>query len=89
MTSNQCLFDIAILEDGNVLSAFEWALSNGISITDELLPGQNLINPNSGFKETDVVNYFKIKKHNLGTAITANNLENLYEFPQGDFPISF
>ena len=59
--SNQSLLDIAIQEDGNVLAAFEWALANGISITEELVPGQKLIVPSSVNRDNDIAQYFKSK----------------------------
>jgi hypothetical protein len=86
----QNLFDIAIQEDGSIFAAFDWALKNGISLTDDLTPGQILITPESNFRNTDIVNYFKYRKQNIGTALepVAPN-KNIYEFPGGDFPISF
>ena len=70
---NQSLFDIAIQESGSVLSVIEWALSNGISITDDLEPGQQLTSPDSNFKNNDVFNYFKGKNQMIATSV--NNLE--------------
>lgn len=64
---NQSVFDVAIQENGSVLSAFSWAVKNGLSITDELTPGQQLISPNSDFINADVVGYFKGKKQMIAT----------------------
>lgn len=66
---NQSVFDVAVQESGSVLAAFDWALKNGLSITDELEPGQNIIAPDSTFKNSDVANYFKGKKQMIATAI--------------------
>jgi capsid protein len=86
---NQSLLDVAIQEDGSVLAAFEWAVANGISITDDLAPGQNLSAPNSSYRNADVANYFKGRKQMIATAIKQQSNPNLYDFPQGEFPISF
>ena len=47
--SGQTLFDIAIQSCGSAEAAFELAVLNGMSVTDDLVPGQELIMP-------DVVN---------------------------------
>jgi hypothetical protein len=64
----QSLFDIAVQKDGSALAAFDWALANGLSITDELFPGQQLIAPNSGLKNIKISNYFKGKKQMIATS---------------------
>jgi hypothetical protein len=67
--SNQSVLDIAIQEDGNVLAAFEWAIANGISITEELEPGQKLTSQVSVFRNDDVARYFGGKKQMIATAM--------------------
>jgi hypothetical protein len=87
---NQSLFDIAIQEDGTNLTAFDWAVANEMSVTDSLIPGQTLINPNSQFRDVDVANYFKSKSQFIATADeiqTETSILN-YGFPYG-FPIAF
>jgi capsid protein len=64
---NQSLFDIAIQESGSVLAAFDLALTNGLSITDDLAPGQKLIASNSEFSNNEVANYFKGKNLMVAT----------------------
>jgi len=83
--SNQSLLDIAIQEDGNVLAAFEWALANGISITEELVPAQKLMAPTSVNRDNDIAQYFKNKIQNIATSSLTekSNLDFLgfaYEF---------
>jgi capsid protein len=73
---NQSLLDIAIQEDGSVMAAFDWALKNGLSITDDLVPGQKLLIPNSVFRNADVANYFKGKKQMVATGFN-NTIEDL------------
>ena len=64
---NQSVFDVAVQESGSVLVAFEWAIANGLSITDDLAPGQQLVSPNSSFRNAEVANYFKGKKQMVAT----------------------
>lgn len=66
---NQSVLDVAIQEDGSVMAAFEWALKNGLSITDDLAPGQKLSVPISSFRNADVANYFKGRKQNIATGV--------------------
>lgn len=72
--SNQSLLDIAIQEDGNVLAAFEWAVANGISITDVLVSGQKLKTLNSSYRNSEVANYFKGKSQMVATALNNEEL---------------
>ena len=72
--SNQSLLDIAIQEDGNILAAFEWAVANGVAITDMLVSGQKLNAPNSSYRNADVANYFKGKSQMVATALNNDEL---------------
>lgn len=59
----QSLLDIAIQADGSAQCAFEWALYNGLSITDELLSGLEFKMPKSeAFRQQRIAEYFKDKK---------------------------
>lgn len=64
---NQSVFDVAVQESGSVLAAFDWALKNGLSLTEDLAPGQQLISPSSDFINADVAGYFKGKKQMIAT----------------------
>lgn len=66
---NQSLFDIAVQESGSVMTSFEWALINGVSITDDLEPGQKIAAADSNLKNSDVANYFKGKNQMIATAM--------------------
>lgn len=68
--SNQSILDIAIQELGNVDAAFDLALYNDISITEVLVPGQELKIPTSEFIKTDVFNYFFGKQRKIATSQT-------------------
>ncbi|MEO7977782.1 hypothetical protein [Flavobacterium sp.] len=59
---NQSFLDVAIQEQGSALTAFELAIKNGFSITDDLLPGDSLVLPISNLENTGVANYFKGKR---------------------------
>lgn len=78
--SNQSLLDIAIQEDGNILAVFEWALANGISITEELVPGQKLIVPSSLNRDNDIAQYFKSKTQNIATSYKVQLLDNSLDY---------
>lgn len=57
--ANQSLLDIAIQADGSVLTVFDWAMANNISITDEIPPGTALTAPDTpALRDKDVANYF-------------------------------
>ena len=70
---NQSFFDVASQESGSVMAAFDWTLKNGLSITDELEPGQQLISPNSSFRNAEVANYFKGKKQMVATGFNVED----------------
>ena len=57
---NQSLFDISIRYTGTIENAFKIAVANGLSLTDELEPGAQLILPEDVEMNNDVVNYFSL-----------------------------
>jgi len=64
----QTLFDIAIQELGSAEGAFELAVLNGLNITDDLVPGQELILPD--MVDSDVQQYFQNKNIIPATFLT-------------------
>lgn len=74
---HQSILDIAIQEDGSVLSAFEWAIRNGLSVTSSLSAGQEMQPPISNFRNDEVANYFKGKKQDVATGLKFNVREAL------------
>ena len=64
----QTLFDIAIQECGNAEAAIALAMSNGLSLTDELVPGIELIL--SDMIDQDIATYFKDKNIKPATLLT-------------------
>ncbi|MBF2707530.1 hypothetical protein [Flavobacterium soyangense] len=69
---NQSLLDLVIQENGNVATAFELALLNGISLTDPLIPGQELNFVKSILADDEIVSYFKNKKVKIATGFQNN-----------------
>lgn len=86
---NQSLLDIAVQYYGNALAAFDLAVVNKISITDVLVPGQQLIKPTSEFNNIDVSKYFEARNQMIATAISiTQKTKQQFGFPYG-FPLSF
>ena len=56
---NQSLPDIAIQELGSIEAVFDIAVANNLSVTQNLLPGQEIIIPESIYARQDIANYFK------------------------------
>lgn len=79
---NQSLLDLAIQHTGSVENAFDLALANNRSITDDLEAGETLsfefstINPNK-----DILSYYIAKKLQPATAISEQLSAN--SIPQG------
>ncbi len=64
---NQTLLDLAIQECGSVAAAFELAVANGMSLTDDLTPGQNISIPETVENgDTQVLSY--VQKNNVRPA---------------------
>lgn len=78
--NNQSILDIAIQENGNVIAALEIAVRNGISITSNLAPGQQMLAGSSLYDNKEVINYWESKKQNIanGTALTPIKQEILF-----------
>jgi hypothetical protein len=65
---HQSLFDIAIQECGSVEAAYELAVMNGLSVTDDLVTGETL--NQASVLNADVAAYYKNKGLQPATAIT-------------------
>lgn len=72
---NQSLLDFAIQRTGTLESLFQLAVTNGISITDELETGKFLVLPEDVIKDIDVLAYYNEKGIQPATAITAEETE--------------
>lgn len=71
---NQSLFDISIRYTGTLENAFKIAVANGLSLTDELEPGAQLIIPADVEMNSDVASYFSAKGIQPATGLTDNDL---------------
>ncbi|MDA6068634.1 hypothetical protein NJT12_03285 [Flavobacterium sp. AC] len=71
---NQNLFDIAIQENGNVLTVIELAVLNGISITDNTKPSQKIEVVKSTLIVQELVDYFINKQQIVATGSSDNLL---------------
>jgi LysM repeat protein len=74
--NNQSLFDVAIQYYGTVEASVSIAILNGISITDELVPGQVLNVPVIDYGFSDVANYFNIEKIEPATGTSVYDIYN-------------
>jgi hypothetical protein len=54
--NGQSILDIAIQACGSATAAFALAVANGLSVTDDLIPGQDLVVP--AVVNSDVVTYY-------------------------------
>jgi AAA+ ATPase superfamily predicted ATPase len=62
VVEGQNLFDISIQEYGNVSAVFDIAFANDLNVSDLLLPGQELLVPESKFKDESILSYLKKKR---------------------------
>lgn len=74
--NRQSLFDLAIQFFGDVRASFDLAEANGLSITDQVAPGQKLVVPETLYKEEDVQRYYESKGILPATASTEKEIEN-------------
>lgn len=80
---NQSLLDLAIQHTGSVENAFDLALANNKSLTDDLQAGETInyepttINPNK-----DILSYYTAKKLQPATAIN-HQISTINDKPEG------
>lgn len=80
VSDKQSILDVAIQLLGSVEAAFSLALLNGLSITDELYPGQLLILPTA--YNADIANYYADRGIVTATAITTSTEEQASIFDE-------
>jgi hypothetical protein len=73
----QSLFDIALQESGSVLAAFDLALKNGKSITDELNVGAELTPCETEFLGISTKEYFLNTKIATNSTFDDENIINI------------
>jgi len=88
--SGQALFDIALLEYGSISSVFQIAEDNAIDIiTDELIPGSELMIDENLIIDKNVVMYFIDNNINIATEIKQDVLQGIGYWQIGvDFVVS-
>lgn len=85
----QTWLDISIQETGNVYNAFEIALANNRSLTDDLVPGETILIPTGVIISDKELKYFEARNILPATGIYITQNDYLeYELPQ-EFPLSF
>ena len=67
----------SIQNNGTLTSAFELALENGLSITEELTPGDSIKVPESNLIETTIVSFFQRKGQIIATAFNASDGQDI------------
>lgn len=67
--NRQSLLDIALQHTGKVENAFDIAVANGISITDDLIVGGVLSISDDMTKNNDILSYYTAKNIQPATAI--------------------
>ncbi len=78
---NQSLLDFAIQHTGSPQNAFEIAMANDMSVTEQLTAGTELIVPETVAMDVDIKNYYSSKAIKPATDITQT--EEQEETPEG------
>jgi hypothetical protein len=68
--NRQTLFDIAITQYGSIEGVLLLSIDNDISITDELVPGHQLLVNNSLSLNRSVTTYYKANETSPATELT-------------------
>lgn len=76
----QTLLDIALQLTGNADNALIIALNEGLSLTDDLVPGQKLAEEHTGSIDHNTLAYYQQRNLHPATAIT---IEQQTETPYG------
>ena len=81
---HQNLFDISIQEFGNIEALFDIAMVNGLSITDDLVAGQELIIPKTDYLGNEIyINYDVKKEFEMQKPVTSKSKTNNYTTASG------
>lgn len=80
---NQSLLDLAIQHTGSVENAFELAVENGLSLTDDLEAGESIKLTTHGIRQNkDILGYYQAKKLQPATGINYQS-STINDKPQG------
>ena len=85
---NQSLLDVAVQEEGSAFAAVDLAVKNGLSITDDISPGQKLLLPESIYRNGDIATFFRNRRQLVATSTNIDIEFEDYSLP-GEFPLSF
>ncbi len=82
ITERQSLLDIALQHSGSMEAAFEIALLNELSLTDDLAAGTQVVLPeNDGNKEVE--NYYAVNDLRPASAITQAEINDTLNIGEG------
>ncbi|MFC0344059.1 hypothetical protein [Epilithonimonas hispanica] len=70
---NQSLLDFAIQHTGSAQNAFEIAMANNMSLTDQLTAGAELTVPGTVAMDLDIKNYYSSKAIQPATDVTVSS----------------
>lgn len=88
ISDNQSLLDLAIQYSGTATVAFDLALVNGKSITEDLTVGEILTDLHISYGVESIVKYFLDNKFLPATAITDAFIDELNELGIGEMIIN-
>jgi len=71
---NQTFQDIAIQYTGSVFNAFNIASANGLAISDTLIPGSQIVIPETIEITSDIANFYSSKAIQPATAFSETEL---------------
>lgn len=77
--NNQSLIDIALQHRGTATAAFEIAVANELSLTDDLTVGKIQVIPETLYANRDIADYYRSKGLLPATAVTDNFIEEIYD----------
>ncbi|WP_199118719.1 hypothetical protein [Pedobacter sp. ASV28] len=69
---NQSVFDFALLHTGSIMGVLAFCQSNAISLTDDLIAGQEYLVPEGILSDTDIKIYYANNGYKPATAIQGN-----------------
>lgn len=82
ITSDQSLLDVAIQHSGSLEAAFDIAMQNDISLTDDTTPGQ-IVQLADEPDNADITNYYAVGNLQPATAITTEEINDTLNIGEG------
>lgn len=71
---NQSFLDLAIQHTGSVFNAFAIATANGMSVSETVTPGTEIVLPENLQADNDILNYYQAKNIKPATAFTQTEM---------------